>query len=79
MRDPCELKIIQENRFACVKSLHSHLTLCNPMDQSPLGFSVHGILQARTLEWVASALSRGSSGPWDGTWTSCIAGRFFTI
>ena len=36
-------------------------TLCDPMDSSPLGSSVHGIAQARTLEWVASPFSRGSS------------------
>ena len=35
-------------------------TLCNPMDYSPPGFSVHGILQARTLDWVALLSSRGS-------------------
>ena len=40
-------------------------TLCNPMDCSPPGSSVHGIFQARILEWVASAFSRGSSGPSD--------------
>ena len=38
---------------AAAKSLQSCLTLCDPMDCSPPGFSVHGILQARTLEWVA--------------------------
>ena len=39
-----------------------HLTLCHPMDAwSPAGFSVHGILQARTLKWVASCFSRGLS------------------
>ena len=37
------------------------LTLCNPVDCSPLGSSVHGILQARILEWVAISSSRGSS------------------
>ena len=36
-------------------------TLCNPMDYGPPGSSVHGILQARTLEWVAMPFSRGSS------------------
>ena len=36
-------------------------TLCNPMDCSPTGFSVHGISQARILEWVAISFSRGSS------------------
>ena len=43
---------------ACAKSLHSFLNLCDPMDCSPPGSSVHGILQARILEWVA----RPSSG-----------------
>ena len=38
---------------AAAKSLQSCLTLCNPMDCSLPGFSVHGILQARTLEWIA--------------------------
>ena len=42
------------------QSLQSCLTLCNPMDYSPPGSSVHGILQARILEWVAVPSSRGS-------------------
>ena len=54
------------------------LTLCNHVDYSPPGSSVHGILQARILEWVAVPSSRGSSWPRDQTWVSCIAGRFFT-
>ena len=45
---------------------------------SPLGSSVHGILQARILDWVAMPFSRGSSRPRDWTWVFCIAGRFFT-
>ena len=52
-------------------------TLCNSMDCSPSGSSVHGILQERVLEWVAIPFSRGSSWPRDWTWISCIAGRFF--
>ena len=40
---------------------HSGPTLCDPMDCSPPGSSVHGILQARILEWVAISFSRGSS------------------
>ena len=48
------------------------------MDCSPPDSSVHGILQARILEWVAIPFSRGSSQPRDQTWVSCIAGRFFT-
>ena len=48
------------------------LILCNPMDYSPPGSSVHGISQARTLEWVAMSSSRGSSQPRDQTHISCI-------
>ena len=57
----------------------SYLILCDPMDCSPPGFSVHGILQARVLEWVAIPFSRGSSRSRDRTQVSHIAGRFFTI
>ena len=53
--------------------------LCDPMYCSPLDSSVHEILQATTLEWVAIPLSRGSSWLTDWTWVSCISGRFFTI
>ena len=49
------------------QSLQSCLTLCDTMDCSPPGSSVHGILQARILEWVAMPLSRGSSRPRDRT------------
>ena len=42
---------------AAAKSLQSSLTLCNPIDGSPPGFAVPGILQARTLEWVAISFS----------------------
>ena len=54
-------------------------TLCNPMDCSPPDASVHGILQARILEWVATPFSRGSSQPKDWTLISYIAGGFFTV
>ena len=54
-------------------------TLYNSMDYRPPGSSVHGILQARILEWVAISLSRGSSWLGDQTWVSCIAGSFFTV
>ena len=57
----------------------SCLTLCEPMDYSLPGSSVHEILQARILEWVAIPLSRGSSQPRDRTLVSRIAGRHFTI
>ena len=55
------------------------LTLCDPVDCSLPGSSVHGILQTRILEWVATPFSRGSAQARDQTWVSCIAGRFFTI
>ena len=55
-----------------VKSLQSCLTLCDPMDCSLSGSSVHGILQARMLEWVSMLSSRGSSWPRDRTQVSCI-------
>ena len=55
-------------------------TLCNPMDHSLPGSSVHGILQARILECVAIPFStKGSSQPRDQTGVSCTAGRFFTV
>ena len=54
-------------------------TLCDPMDCSLSGSSVHGIFQARVLEWVAISFSRGSSRPRNRTRVSCIAGRRFTI
>ena len=56
-------------------------TLCNPMDPSPPGSSVHGMFQARILEWVAISYSRVSAQPRDQTQiscTSCITGGFFT-
>ena len=64
-----------------VKALvaQSSLTLCEPMAWSPPDFSVHGILQARILEWVAIPFSRGSSQLRDQTRVSCIAGGFFNI
>ena len=52
---------------------YSYPTLCDPMD-----YTVHGILQASILEWVAYPFSRGSSRPRNWARVSCIAGRFFT-
>ena len=57
----------------------SSLTLCDPTDCRPPVSSVHGILQARILEWVAIPFARGSSPPRNRTWVSGVAGRFFTI
>ena len=53
----------------CVQSC---LTLCNPMDCSLPGCSVHGIFQARILEWFAISYSRGTSQPRDPTCVSCV-------
>ena len=50
----------------------SHVQFCDPVDCSPPGSSIHGILQARILEWVAISSSRGSSWPSDRTQVSCI-------
>ena len=60
-----------------VKSLSHVLTLCDPMDCSLPGSSIHGIFQARVLEWVAISFSRGSSQPRDQTQVSRIGGRRF--
>ena len=60
--------------------VHAQLrpTLCDPMDYKPSRLlSVHGILQARILEWVATSFSRGSSGPRGWTHVSCIGKRTF--
>ena len=69
------------NVYMKVKVLvaQSCLTLCDPMDCSPPSYSVHGILQARILQWLAISCFRGFS--WSRGWTqvSCTAGRFFTI
>ena len=56
-----------------VKVAQSCPTLCDPMD-----YAVHGVFQARILEWVAFPFFRGSSQPRDWTQASCIAGGFFT-
>ena len=63
------------------KSLQSCPTLCDPMDYSLPGSSVHGILQARILEWVAMSSSRGLPDPGvepASLMPPALAGRFFT-
>ena len=67
----------------CVRAraLCSVMSLCDPMDYSPPGSSVHGVLQARIVGWFAISSSRGSSRSRDRTHSSCIsciAGEFFT-
>ena len=58
--------------------MSAKLLLCKPMDYSPPGSSVRGILQERLLEWLAIPFSRGPSQPRDRTSFSCTAGRVFT-
>ena len=62
-----EMKGVKEVILTLVRTVHacaqSCLTLCDPMDCSPPGYSVHGILWARILEWVAICYSRGSPDP----------------
>ena len=70
-------------RAAAAAAAKSRLTHCDPVDCSPAGSSVHGILQARILDSVAISSSRGSSGLRDRTLVSgfkppALAGGFFT-
>ena len=69
--------IFQIQGSLCAKSLQWCLTLWDPMDCSPPGSSVHGILQARILEWVAIYFSRGSSRSRD--WTASLASPALTV
>jgi len=78
-------EILYMMNLCCMRAklLQSHLTLWDPMDCSPSGSSVHGILQARILEWLAVPSSKGSSQPRDQTHISSLkspelAGRFCT-
>ena len=73
---PLMIHMLEHNPQVKVKVSDAQLCpiLCNSMDCSPAGSSVHGILQARLLEWVAISFSRGSSGSTDRTQVSCITG-----
>ena len=73
------LATLLEQQCNEVKITQSCLTLCDSMYCSPSGTSVHGILQARNMAWVAYPFSRRSSQPRAQTQVSHIAGRFFTI
>ena len=72
-------KYQSNNRIYKVLVAQSYPTLCSPKACSPPGSSVHGILQARILEWVAMFSFKGSFGSRDRAWVSCVAGRFFTV
>ena len=75
MSMPVQVHLCQLLDFLCMcaKSLQLYPTLCDLMDCSLLGSSVHGILQARILEWLTMASSRGSSHPRDRTQVSYIS------
>ena len=62
----------------CTQALKVKVAQSCPILWDPMDYTVHGILQARILDWVAFAFSRGSSQPRDQTQVSHIAGRFFT-
>ena len=66
--------------YVCESEItQSYLTLCNPVDCSLPGFSVHGIFQAIVMEWIAISFSRGSSQPRERTQVSHIVDRCLTI
>ena len=65
--------LYEECVHACILSHFSHVWFCDPMDHNPPGYSVHGILQARILEWVAVSSSRASSQPRDQTRVSYVS------
>ena len=76
LSSPLSCKLWRQSESEVAQSC---LTLCDPMDCSLPGSSIHGIFQARILQWVAISFSGGSSQPRDRTWVSCIVGRHFTI
>ena len=69
----------RQGKSAKILVAHSCLTLCNPMDYSPPGSSIHEIIQARILEWVAIPFPRISSQPKDQTQVSCFSSTFFIV
>ena len=77
----CRMVKVKLTGERAVRPLHvcsQCLTLCDPLDCSPPGTSVHGVLQARILEWAALPSFRGSSRPRDRTPSPALAGGFFT-
>ena len=74
--DTCLISTLFESESEVAQSCR---TLCDPMDYSLPGFSVHGIFQARVLEWDAISFSRGSSQARDRTCVAHIVGRRFTL
>ena len=74
----CPSPNVQSGRVESESVSHSVMFVI-PMDYSPSGSSVHGVLQARILEWVAIHFSRGSSQSRDRIYIFCIVGRFFVV
>ena len=73
INSPCTVRCSQNYQInKCVCAL-SGPTLCDSMDGSPPGSSVHGIFQAKILEWAAISFSRGSSWPRNRTYVSCVS------
>ena len=73
------LTLKPEERYSEGEVVQLCPSLCNPMDCSLPGSSIHEIFQARVLEWAATSFSKGSSRPRDRTRVSHIAGRRFTV
>ena len=65
--------------YVCVLGTWSYLTLCNPMNCSLPGSSVHGILQTRIFEWTAFPFPEDFPDLGIKPWVSCTAGRFLTV
>ena len=76
---PPRSRSLQAIGHMCVLGHLSSVRLCNLMACSPPGSSVHGMTQARTLQWIAISFSGGSSRPRDQTQVSYAAARFFTV
>ena len=77
-RVPCSIWWCPQrpSEWVCTQWLRWYPILCDPMEHGPPRASLHGVLQARILEWVAMSPSRGSFQPRDCTRISCIAGGF---
>ena len=78
VRGKCSLKVFLLVCVLCVQLLQPCLTLCDPMNCGLTRSFVHGIYQARILEWFAISYSGGSSLPRNWIRISCVAGGFFT-
>ena len=73
----CVFKLVNQVKVKVIV-FPSCMTFCDPVDHSSPGSSIHRIIKARIVEWVAIPFSRGSSWPRYWTWVSCVAGKFFT-